>query len=60
MVSAMETIMNSLEKWIDEQVKLMTQMTTNIDYIKEGLPDIIQIYKLLLEIKKDKQPPLEE
>jgi len=43
MVSAMETKMNSMEKWIDEQVKLMTQMMTNIDYIKEDLPDIIQI-----------------
>jgi hypothetical protein len=35
----METEMNLSEKWADEQEKLMTEMKTEIDYIKEDLHD---------------------
>jgi hypothetical protein len=42
MLSAMETEMNLSEKWADEQEKLMTEMKTEIDYIKEDLHDADQ------------------
>jgi hypothetical protein len=38
----METEMNLSEKWADEQEKLMTEMKTEIDYIKEDLHDADQ------------------